>query len=584
MNKLKTKFIFLFTLIVSLLIAIPATAKTSFFNAYPKMLAKPKTSSPRILLIGNSLTYYNYNNHGIQYVLSNLCAANGIDAEVVDITKGGHYLYQCSDEKDPLHSKIEAAFQQKWDYVILQGATSEPIEKPSEMLQTIEQYFMPKIKSAGAQMVLYMTWAPEKISSNDQSYDMNARQAAVTNFYYKLGEHFKCAVAPSGLAFVRSKELYPNIDLHYSHSDRLHPNCTGTYLSASSIFATLFNRSPYGTVFYPTGTTQINCGYMQAIAADVTTRIDTSCKAKLTFSSKGYTVNKGKIKKLSASLSSGGRVIRWTSANKEIATVSSSGIVKGISNGRTTITALLNNNTTASCDVIVTPTTLTMGVNEKYKLEFPNKFTWSSSNNSVAKMQKGIVTTYKKGSAVLTGKDSAGVIVKLNVKVKSAPTSVKIAKTKIIGIGRIAKLNASIKSGVSYSKLTFKSSNPDIVSVDKNGVLTAKRVGKVKITAKSYNGKKGVCLVQCVIPAQKMRFKNAESPLVLKRGKTKNLKVAFTPSNTTIKTLKWKSSNKKIVSISSKGKIKALKKGTATISATTTDGSKITIKLKVKVK
>lgn len=592
MKRLKTTVIFLAALMCSLLISFPAAAETNFFKSYPKRLATPKTSNPRILLIGNSLTYYNYGSHGIQYVLSGLCKKNGINATILDITKGGHLLYKCSAEDDVLHDKIEAAFQQKWDYVVLQGASYETLKYPTEMLNTIENYFKPKIKASGAQMVLYMTWAPDSAIVNygddPTTYNRDARQEIITNVYYKLGEHFGCAVAPSGLAVARYKKLYPATDLHYSKSDRLHPNCQGTYLSACTIWATLFNKNPYGTAFYPDGTTSEKCGYAQSVAADVTTRMGTSSQAKLTFSSKGYVLNKGKSKTLHPTTSSGTRVIRWTSSDPKVASVSANGFtsvtVKARSNGRTTITALLNNNTTASCDVIVTPTSFKLGAKEKYTLDLSGKFTWSSSRPSVAKVSGGKIVAGKKGTATLTGKDSTGVTVKLTVTVKAAPVSVKVKKVPYVRIGRTAKLGAYISSGCSYTGLKYKSSNPNIISIDQNGLMTGKRTGKVTITATAYNGKKLKCTVRCIIPVQKIYFKNAKSTLTLKKGKTLTLKTGFAPTNASIKTLKWKSSNKKVVSVSSKGKLKALKKGTATITATATDGTGIKVKLKVKVK
>ncbi|MDO5539798.1 MAG: Ig-like domain-containing protein [Eubacteriales bacterium] len=573
MLQIKKKYLILFTFIFSFMMALPISA-ANFFDSFPKRLARSQPDHPRILMIGNSLTY----THNIDSMLKNICQSNAIDAEVHRITKGGHALFECMSETDALHDSIVTALStQKWDYVILQGRAAEPVENPAEMLEAIK-WFEPQIKSAGAQMVLYMTWVPEN------SANLNAFQSAVSKVYYELGNHFNCAVAPSGIAFARARDLYPSIDLHYNNTDRKHPSVIGSYLSACTIYATLFNRSPYGTAYYPAGRSPATCAHMQAIAEDVTVNMDISSHAKLNFSSRGYSINKGKSLKLSYTLNRGARVIGWTSANQSVAAVSSSGTIKGVSNGRTTITALLNNNTTVSCEVIVTPTKLTMGINEKYTLEFPGKYTWTSSKSSVAGIKKNIITASKKGTTVLTGRDSSGVTIKISVTVKGAPTAIKAASSKTIYIGRQSKLSAAVKSGVSFSKLTFKSSNPGIVSVDKNGILTGKRVGKAKITIKSYNGKKAVCTVHCVIPAQKIWFKNASSPITLKRGKTKTLKVGFAPSNTTIKTIKWKSSNKKIVSVSSKGKITALKKGTATVSATTTDGTKKVIKLKIKVK
>ena len=70
----------------------------------------------------------------------------------------------------------------------------------------------------------------------------------------------------------------------------------------------------------------------------------------------------------------------------------------------------------------------------------------------------------------------------------------------------------------------------------------------------------------------------------LKKGKSFTLKVKkWTPASAEPKTVTWKSSNPKVVKVDKKtGKIKALKKGKATITAKTSNGK--TAKCKVTVK
>ena len=63
--------------------------------------------------------------------------------------------------------------------------------------------------------------------------------------------------------------------------------------------------------------------------------------------------------------------------------------------------------------------------------------------------------------------------------------------------------------------------------------------------------------------------------------KTKKIKVAL-PKNTASYKISFKSSNKKIVKVDSKGKVKALKKGKAKITVKTFNGKKKTIKVTVK--
>ena len=69
----------------------------------------------------------------------------------------------------------------------------------------------------------------------------------------------------------------------------------------------------------------------------------------------------------------------------------------------------------------------------------------------------------------------------------------------------------------------------------------------------------------------------------LVKGKTLTLKATVSPSNATNKSVTWKTSNKNIATVTSKGVAKGAKRGTATITVTTKDGKKAaTCKVTVK--
>lgn len=70
--------------------------------------------------------------------------------------------------------------------------------------------------------------------------------------------------------------------------------------------------------------------------------------------------------------------------------------------------------------------------------------------------------------------------------------------------------------------------------------------------------------------------------LKLKKGASKTLKVTVTPSSAS-KKVSWSTSNKKVATVSSKGKVKAKRKGTCYIICKATDGSGKYKKCKIKV-
>lgn len=70
----------------------------------------------------------------------------------------------------------------------------------------------------------------------------------------------------------------------------------------------------------------------------------------------------------------------------------------------------------------------------------------------------------------------------------------------------------------------------------------------------------------------------------LSKGKTYALKAIVSPSNASIKAVKWSSTNTKVATVDKNGNIKGVNKGTATITVTTTDGTQISKKCVITVK
>ncbi len=165
---------------------------------------------------------------------------------------------------------------------------------------------------------------------------------------------------------------------------------------------------------------------------------------------------------------------------------------------------------------------------------------------------------------------------KITLNVTSLPIQVK-KSTAGIRIKTTAIKGDKIKSA--------KSSNSKVVKVSvKNGKLTVKglKAGKTTVTVTSTKGAKAT--VKITVQKQKVAIKKLKATVstkqILKKGKKVTLKVAKTPF-TAQDTVKWTSSNKKVATVTSKGVVKGLKKGTATITAKA--GKKV-VKFKVTVK
>ena len=174
-----------------------------------------------------------------------------------------------------------------------------------------------------------------------------------------------------------------------------------------------------------------------------------------------------------------------------------------------------------------------------------------------------------------------------------------VVYAKVKGAGKIAvgsryKLAAKKKMKLTVQwvprnaasqKLTFKSSRPSIVKVTANGTVKAgKKAGKAVITITTANGLSKKVRIQVMKkPVKKLTVKAGKRNL--KKGKKMKLKVKAKPGKKLASTQYcWKSSNKKIATVSAKGVVKAKKKGTVKITVYATDGSgkKKSVKIKVK--
>ena len=153
-------------------------------------------------------------------------------------------------------------------------------------------------------------------------------------------------------------------------------------------------------------------------------------------------------------------------------------------------------------------------------------------------------------------------------------------KSATICVGATSKI--VVKNAPKGVKVTYKSLKAAIATVTKKGIVTGKRPGTTKIiitlSKKNYS-KKLTYKVKVVKPA----FKKKQISVNVGQSKVASLK--YKPAKKAKAKYKWKSSNKKVVSVTNSGKITGVKKGTATVSVKVTVYKKTyTLKQKVSVK
>lgn len=173
----------------------------------------------------------------------------------------------------------------------------------------------------------------------------------------------------------------------------------------------------------------------------------------------------------------------------------------------------------------------------------------------------------------------------------------KITKISIKGIshkiaaGTKILLTADIlPKQASNRKITWKSSNPKIATVDAKGRVTIKKkTGKkaVTITASANDGSGKKAAFQIKVMKGIVKKISIKGKKTVKAGKTLKLKAKIKASKGANKKLIWTSSNTRYATVSPTGKVKAWKAGkkkTVTITAMATDGSGKKARIKIKIK
>lgn len=182
----------------------------------------------------------------------------------------------------------------------------------------------------------------------------------------------------------------------------------------------------------------------------------------------------------------------------------------------------------------------------------------------------------KKGNTTVTVFLASGKRASFKVTVqKDAVTTTKIAATTkklTLKKGKTYKKLASsivVTPVTSEDKITYSSSKKSVATVSSKGVIKAKKAGTTKITVTS--GDEEVIVTVKVNGVKTTKLSGVPNSKKLAKGKSFTIKATATPKNTDEK-ITYTSSNKKVATITSKGLVKGLRKGTAII--TVRSGSK----------
>ena len=310
------------------------------------------------------------------------------------------------------------------------------------------------------------------------------------------------------------------------------------------------------------------------------------------------------------------RDLAWSSSNPEVATVDQNGVVKGISQGTTIITANTadGKGKEAQIKVVVPePTKLRFAYdswddevkNLEIKLgdaseihvysEIPYKnetkvempLTLASSGDSIVTAQlsednKVMLKAVNLGKATITATTPDGGKASVDVDViRPDAESIKIDQSGPIKLypGEKYSLSATLTPAEAEAKLTWYSDDTGIATVDQAGKVTAGWPGDTDIYVKTDNYHEASIHIHVLTPPEKITLSKTEATLAV--GDALTLKKTLAPADAETG-FTWSSSKPSVATISKKGKVTALKVGTAKITVATDNGKEASAVITVK--
>lgn len=211
------------------------------------------------------------------------------------------------------------------------------------------------------------------------------------------------------------------------------------------------------------------------------------------------------------------KYVNWTANNKKVATVDKNGKIKATTNkGTTYVNAIAKDGSKIRTRVLVvvgekvkkitlnkTSVTLNRGAkNRTFQLKkaIKNKnatykgVSWYSSNKNIATVNStGKVTLKRRGKVVITvkAKDGSNTSARCTITVKQLVTKITLNKKNKYNVnyGKSINLKANIEpSDASIKNLKWESSNKKVLTVNKNGKVTAKGLGSAVVTVSATDG------------------------------------------------------------------------------------------------
>lgn len=201
---------------------------------------------------------------------------------------------------------------------------------------------------------------------------------------------------------------------------------------------------------------------------------------------------------------------------------------------------------------------------------------WTSSDESVATVDEtGTVTAVAAGEAEITAavkdtemQDVCVITVKVSAKELKVPDTLDVKLNDTDEAAIEAKCEPEDASNISFD---FASSDEEVATVDKDGKVKVLKAGECDITTTLLQDGEKVTEktthVKAFYEVESITLDSNEGKLTV--GNSHTIKATVAPKEVAAETtIEWSSSNEKVATVDSNGKVTAVSSGNATITAT----------------
>jgi hypothetical protein len=256
--------LFFSVVVAALAGASPAAAQTK-----PKILETGIARPASAIYIGNSFFYYNNSLHNhVVRLLHSADAGYRFRTTSVTISGSGANWHDVGSYFRPdaigtysFDADNNIVFNRRrdrlFDLAIMMDCSQCPIHP--QLQATFHEYsrkHSETVRQHGGVPVFFMSWAYA---------DKPGMTAELAEAYTRAGNDNDAFVIPAGLAFAKSVQRRPELNLYAP--DKRHPSMAGTYLAAATIYAALFKKSPVD-LQYTAGLDEATAKHLQTVARD----------------------------------------------------------------------------------------------------------------------------------------------------------------------------------------------------------------------------------------------------------------------------------------------------------------------------